>query len=63
VLIGDGGIGVEPFRWLLADRRSRGVPLVLETPEQFPEPARDDPTPDPWDARMIALVSELAESV
>lgn len=62
-LIGDGGIGVEPFRWLLADRRSRGVPLLVETPEQNVEIARDDATPDPWDARMMALLHELAASV
>jgi deoxyribonuclease-4 len=60
VLLGEGGIGLEPFRWLLADRRSRGVPLILETPEVNLDIARDDPTPDPWDARMIALLGGLA---
>jgi deoxyribonuclease-4 len=59
-LIGKGKIGVEPFRWLLADERTRGVPLVLETPEINNEVANDDPTPDPWDIEMIALVKELA---
>jgi deoxyribonuclease-4 len=59
-LIGRGKLGVEPFRWLLADRRSRGVPLVLETPEVNNEVAPDDPTPDPWDVEMIALVKDLA---
>jgi deoxyribonuclease-4 len=58
-LIGRGKLGVEPFRWLLADRRSRGVPLVLETPEVNVDVADDDPTPDPWDVEMIALVREL----
>ncbi len=33
MLIGDGQIGVEPFRALLMDRRSRGIPLILETPQ------------------------------
>jgi deoxyribonuclease-4 len=60
-LIGKGRIGVEPFRWLLADRRSRGVPLILETPEKNVEAAPDDATPDPWDAEMFALLRELAE--
>lgn len=59
-LLGEGEIGVEPFRWLLADRRARGVPLILETPQEVAEVADDDPSPDPWDARMAALVRELA---
>jgi deoxyribonuclease IV len=60
VLLGEGRIGVEPFRWLLADRRSRGVPLVLETPQQHPEVPADDATADPYDVRMAALLHELA---
>jgi deoxyribonuclease-4 len=60
VLIGDGQIGVEPFRWLLADRRTRGVPLILETPQENFEIAEDDDTPDPYDVRMIELLKELS---
>jgi deoxyribonuclease-4 len=60
MLIGEGRIGVAPFEWLLHDRRSAGVPLILETPQARPEVAEDDPTPDPWDVRMIALVRELS---
>jgi deoxyribonuclease IV len=56
VLIGEGRIGQEPFRWLLQDRRSAGVPLVLETPQQNPEIAADDLSPDPFDVRMITLL-------
>lgn len=59
-LLGEGLIGIEPFRWLLADRRTRGVPIILETPQQNPEIAEDDPSPDPWDVRMIELLRELA---
>jgi deoxyribonuclease-4 len=59
-LIGEGLIGVEPFRWLLADHRTRGVPLILETPQQNPEIANDDPSPDPWDIRMMQLLTTLA---
>jgi deoxyribonuclease-4 len=51
---------VEPFRWLLADHRTRGVPLILETPQQNPEIANDDPSPDPWDIRMMQLLTTLA---
>jgi deoxyribonuclease IV len=59
-LLGEGRIGVEPFRWLLADPRSLGVPLILETPQLHPEPAGDDDTPDPWDVRMMELLARLA---
>jgi len=59
VLIGDGAIGVEPFRWLLHDRRATGVPLILETPQQNYEPAEDDDTPDPFDVKMLALLTQL----
>ena len=60
VLIGDGHIGVEPFRWLLSDRRTRGIPLILETPQQNFEIAEDDDTPDPYDVKMMELLATLA---
>jgi deoxyribonuclease-4 len=56
MLIGDGTIGVEPFRWLLEDRRARNIPLVLETPQQNPAIADDDASADPYDVRMLALL-------
>jgi deoxyribonuclease-4 len=56
MLIGEGKIGREPFRWLLQDRRSVGVPLVLETPQQNPDIAPEDPSPDPFDLRMVTLL-------
>ncbi len=59
-LIGEGAIGIEPFRWLLSDKRSRGVPLILETPQATPEVADDDGSADQWDERMIRLLNELA---
>ncbi len=58
-LIGEGAIGVEPFRWLLADARSQDVPLVLETPHADEERAEDDDTPDPLDVRMVRLLESL----
>ena len=60
VLIGDGRIGVEPFRWLLRDRRAKGVPLILETPQENFEIGEDDDTPDPYDVRMIELLREIS---
>lgn len=60
MLLGEGEIGQEPFRWLLEDRRSLGVPLILETP-QGDAVADDDPTPDEKDVRMIELLRSLAK--
>jgi deoxyribonuclease-4 len=59
-LIGDGMIGVDAFGWLLHDRRSRDVPLILETPQLTTDIADDDDTPDPYDVQMMALLKELA---
>jgi deoxyribonuclease-4 len=58
-LIGEGLIGVEPFRHLLADRRSHGIPLILETPQQNVEIAEDDASADPYDLRMMELLQGL----
>jgi deoxyribonuclease IV len=58
-LIGEGRIGVEPFRWLVADPRSHGIPLVLETPQQNTEIGDDDPSADPYDQRMMALLASF----
>jgi deoxyribonuclease-4 len=60
VLIGDGNIGVEPFRWLLADPRAKGIPLILETPQLNYDIADDDPSPDPYDVQMMELLQRLA---
>jgi deoxyribonuclease IV len=56
VLIGEGQIGKEPFEWLMQDRRSSGIPLILETPQKDYEIADDDPSPDPYDVKMMKLL-------
>lgn len=61
-LIGEGRIGADAFRWLLEDPRSRGVPLILETPQERSETAPDDDTPDPWDVRMLEMLRGLARN-
>jgi deoxyribonuclease-4 len=61
-LIGDGKIGAEAFRWLLNDPRTRGVPLILETPQLNAEIAEDDDSPDPYDVQMMVLLRDLARS-
>lgn len=58
-LIGEGEIGVEPFRWLMADPRTLGVPLILETPEVNLGIGPEDDSADPWDAKMVALMKSL----
>lgn len=60
MLIGEGQIGADAFRWLLGDKRSHGVPLILETPQEKMEIAEDDPTPDPYDVRMVSLLRSFA---
>ena len=59
-LIGEGQIGEAPFGWLVRDRRSRNVPLILETPQKEYEPAEDDDAPDAYDVRMVRLLERLA---
>ncbi len=60
MLLGDGAIGAEPFGWLLADARTKGIPLVLETPQLNAEIAEEDDSPDPYDVQMMALLATLA---
>jgi deoxyribonuclease IV len=59
-LLGAGQMGEEPFRWLLADPRSHGVPLILETPQHNYEVAGDDAAADPYDVAMRQLLERLA---
>lgn len=61
-LVGEGAIGVEPFRWLLADPRTEGISLVLETPHEREEVAEDDASADPFDVKMMALLETLLPS-
>jgi deoxyribonuclease-4 len=59
-LIGDGAIGVEPFAALLRDPRTRGVPLILETPQLHTEIEESDDAPDPYDVQMLELLTRIA---
>jgi deoxyribonuclease-4 len=59
-LIGEGQIGAEPFRWLLRDPRSRGVPLILETPQTTEAIGENDLSPDANDMRMLELLRSLS---
>jgi endonuclease IV len=59
VLIGEGRIGSEAFRWLLGDSRATAIPLILETPQQHYDIADDDPSPDPYDLTMMELLKSM----
>jgi len=32
--LGEGELGIEPFRWLMEDARFDGIPFILETPDE-----------------------------
>ena len=55
-LLGEGAIGAAPFQWLLADRRTLGVPCILETPHDYGEVAEEDAAADTADLRMMTLL-------
>jgi len=56
MLLGEGEIGIDAFRWLLGDPRTRAIPLLLETPQAIEMLADDDASADPNDARMVSLL-------
>jgi deoxyribonuclease IV len=59
MLLGDGKIGEEAFGWLLADARTRAVPLILETPQLNMDIGEEDDTPDPYDVQMMELLGRI----
>jgi deoxyribonuclease-4 len=61
-LIGKGRIGKEPFRWLIKDKRTKNIPLILETPQKFYEIPDDDLSPDPYDVEMVRLLKSFEAS-
>jgi deoxyribonuclease-4 len=59
MLIGDGLIGAGAFRQLVRDRRSEGIPLILETPQLNYEVPDDDASPDPYDVQMMVMLESF----
>jgi deoxyribonuclease-4 len=56
--IGEGSLGDEPFRHLMNDPRFAGVPMVLETPKEHPDDAKDLVTLDRMNlARLRSYVA------
>ncbi len=62
MLIGDGAIGADAFRWLLNDPRTRAIPLLLETPQEIELMADDDASADPFDVRMVTLLRSFDDA-
>ena len=60
MLLGEGQIGADAFGYLLKDARTRGIPLVLETPQRENDIADDDDSADPYDLQMMELLQRLA---
>jgi len=52
--IGQGHLGIEPFRFLMNDRRFRKVPMYLETP-------KGDRNGTPWDVVNLRKLRRLIE--
>ncbi|MGV3709211.1 MAG: deoxyribonuclease IV [Gemmatimonas sp.] len=60
-LIGKGKIGRDAFGWLLHDKRTKNVPVIMETPQENFEIADDDDSPDAWDVSSLELLKTLAK--
>jgi len=56
--IGEGCLGLEPFRRLVNDRRFRGLPMLLETPKAQAR-AKSIIEVDPLDAKNLATLRAL----
>jgi deoxyribonuclease-4 len=56
--IGDGTLGLEPFRRLLGDPRLQAVPMVLETPKSE-DRTRGPHETDPLDVRNLETLRDL----
>ena len=59
--IGEGCLGLEPFRRLVNDRRFRGLPMLLETPKEQAR-AKGIIEVDPLDAKNLATLRALIQS-
>lgn len=62
-LIGEGKIGAAAFGWLLHDKRTKNVPVIMETPQENGDIGDDDDAPDAWDVRSLELLRTLADGV
>lgn len=61
--IGQGCLGLDPFRLLLNDRRFAALPMLLETPKLDTPESRRRSDVDPWDARNLRTLRRLLRTV
>jgi deoxyribonuclease-4 len=59
--IGKGCIGLEPFRWLLNDRRFARLPMLLETPKLETRESLRLSDVDPYDEMNLSTLRSLAQ--
>jgi deoxyribonuclease-4 len=59
--IGDGYVGIEPFRRLLHDPRLAGLPILIETEKTKRSERPGVILEDPLDARNLAMLRQLRE--
>ena len=57
--IGQGCLGLDPFRRLLTDPRFAALPMLLETPKLDTPESRRRSDVDPWDARNLRTLRRL----
>jgi deoxyribonuclease-4 len=59
--VGEGVLGLEPFRRLLHDPRFRGLPLLIETEKAVATTKPNTIVEDPYDARNLATLRALRQ--
>jgi deoxyribonuclease-4 len=59
--IGEGCLGLEPFRWLMRDRRFAGLPILIETEKSTGLHKPHQIVADPLDVRNLATLRELRD--
>jgi deoxyribonuclease-4 len=60
--IGEGCLGLEPFRRLFHDRRLSGRPILIETEKSIGAERPNAIVPDLWDVKNLATLRRLRES-
>lgn len=59
--IGEGCLGIEPFRWLLNDRRFAGLPILIETEKTDGLHKPNSIMADPLDVRNLETLRTLRD--
>jgi deoxyribonuclease-4 len=59
--IGEGCLGLEPFRRLVNDRRFAGLPILIETEKAARSEKRGAIAPDPFDMKNLSTLRQLRQ--